>query len=124
MKKKLAQLQISKNKHMENFQKEIQEKIQKCYSKRYVCFANVKFLVFPVHNQKLKLWVGSEHLQRMVTIISLLGLAYFEDLLELYIFEFEKQLNQVCIKDIFFNQNGTRIVLESTLKIIIINFIP
>ena len=45
---------------MQNNQKEIQENIQKCYSKKYVCFANVNFLVFHVDNQKLKLRVGSE----------------------------------------------------------------
>ena len=45
---------------MENIQKEMQENIRKCYSKRYVRFANDNFLVFHVHNQKHKFKNDSE----------------------------------------------------------------
>ena len=45
---------------MEKTQKEIQENIQKCYSKRNVRFANANFLVFHLHNQKHKLKFDSE----------------------------------------------------------------
>ena len=51
----LSEFRISRKKHVESIQKEIQELNKKCDSKSYVRFANDNFLVFHVHNQKHKL---------------------------------------------------------------------
>ena len=45
-KKKHSELRISKKKHVENIQKEIQETDKKCDSKSCLRFANDNFLVF------------------------------------------------------------------------------